>query len=93
MRDNLIVMAMGIKDEQIIPDFALDAGSTGCGELSMLIFERMKTLQPGQTLEVVTYDLAAEVDIPAWCRSTGNLLLSHSTGPFPQRFFIQKKPS
>jgi tRNA 2-thiouridine synthesizing protein A len=71
-------------------DVTLDAGETGCGELTLLIFQTMKTLFPGQVLEVMAYDLAAETDIPAWCRMTGNLLLVQNTESQPKRFLIQK---
>jgi tRNA 2-thiouridine synthesizing protein A len=71
-------------------DMTLDAGETGCGELTLLIFQTMKTLCSGQTLEVIAYDLAAETDIPAWCRMTGNLLLAQNTQSQPKRFLIQK---
>ncbi|MBC8074813.1 MAG: sulfurtransferase TusA family protein [Chloroflexales bacterium] len=73
------------------PDAILDAGEAGCGELTMLIFQTMKTLTPGQTLDVRAYDLAAAMDIPAWCRSTGNHLLGVDTTAHPQRFLIQKQ--
>jgi len=73
------------------PDAQLDAGESGCGELVMLIFQKMKTLEPGQTLEVLAYDAAAEVDIPAWCRTTGNALLEQTVDTRPKRFLIQKK--
>jgi tRNA 2-thiouridine synthesizing protein A len=74
----------------MLPDVTLDAGATGCGELTLLIFQAIKTLAPGQTLEVLAYDLAAEVDIPAWCRSTGNVLLGSDLDTRPKRFLIQK---
>ena len=69
----------------------LDAGETGCGELVMLIFQTMKKLEPGQTLEVLAYDPAAETDIPAWCRSTGHALLAQNLETYPKSFLIQKK--
>jgi len=72
-------------------DARLDAGETGCGELMMLIFQAMKTLKPGQTLEVLAYDLAAETDIPAWCRSTGHSLLTKNIETYPKSFLIQKR--
>ena len=74
----------------MLPDVTLDAGATGCGELTLLIFQAMKALAPGQTLEVLAYDLAAEVDIPAWCRSTRNVLLASDLDTRPKRFLIQK---
>lgn len=73
------------------PDVLLDAGATGCGELTLLIFQTMKKLAPGQTLEVRAYDLAAAVDIPAWCRSTGNVCVAAAIDVHPQRFVIQKR--
>lgn len=74
-----------------MPDVQLDAGETGCGELVMLIFQAMKQLEPGQTLEVLAHDLAAETDIPAWCRSTGHSLLTQNLETYPKSFLIQKR--
>lgn len=71
-------------------DAKLDAGETGCGELVMLMFQAMKKLETGQTLEVLAYDLAAETDIPAWCRSAGHSLLAQNLETYPKRFLIQK---
>jgi tRNA 2-thiouridine synthesizing protein A len=68
----------------------LDAGQTGCGELVMLIFQRMKTLGPGERLTVLAYDAAAEVDIPAWCRTTGQRLVQTDLSGRPKRFVIEK---
>ena len=73
------------------PDRTLDAGETGCGELTLLIFQAIKPLTSGQTLEVFAYDLAAGMDIPAWCRSTGHLLVAMDTQAHPKRFLIQKR--
>ena len=72
-------------------DRTLDAGETGCGELTLLIFQTIKPLAPGQTLEVYAYDLAAAMDIPAWCRSTGHLLVEVDADTYPKRFLIQKR--
>lgn len=74
------------------PDHILDVGETACGELIMLIFAKIKTLAPGQTLEVVSHDPGALQDIPAWCRQTGNPLIWVSEDR-PKRFVIQKKES
>jgi len=71
-------------------DVQLDAGETGCGELIMLIFQTMKPMAPGEVLEVLAYDQAADIDIMAWCRMTGNVLISQNREERPQRFFIQK---
>lgn len=75
------------------PDAVLDVGETGCGDLILLIFQTMKTLAVGQRLAVVAYDRGAPEDIPAWCRQTGNSLLSSeaSQNGLPARFIIQKR--
>jgi len=73
------------------PDAVLDAGATGCGELALLIVQAIRPLAPGQILEVRAYDLAAEMDIPAWCRSTGHLLALMDGSAWPKRFVIQKR--
>ena len=69
----------------------LDAGSTACGDLILLIFLRMKQMQPGQALQVLAHDEGADLDIPAWCRSTGNVLLEANTVIMPKIFVIEKK--
>lgn len=76
----------------MVPDTTLDAGEAGCGELTMLIARAVRSLAPGQTVEVAAYDLAAAVDIPAWCRSTGHTLVGATLDTHPQRFVIRKRP-
>lgn len=76
-----------------MPHFTLDAGETGCGELVLLIFQKMKTLAPGQTLLVLARDAAADVDIPAWCRTTGHELVAHTPDSLPKQFVIRKASS
>ena len=77
--------------EAMPADHVLDAGQAGCGDLVMLIFQEMKKLAPGETLRVGAYDAAAEVDVAAWCRSTGNALLARDTTRQPKQFLIQKR--
>ena len=72
-------------------DHVLDAGQAGCGDLVMLIFQEMKKVAPGETLLVAAYDAAAEVDVPAWCRTTGHALLAQDTTQQPKQFLIQKR--
>lgn len=73
-----------------VSDRILDAGPLGCGDLILLIFQTMKALVPGETLRVLAHDDGAEADIPAWCRSTGNLLVVVDTRARPKVFVIQK---
>jgi len=77
--------------EFMTPDALVDAGESGCGELVMLMAQHMKALPPNAVLEVRAYDLAAAVDIAAWCRMTGNRLLEQNLNTKPNRFLIQKR--
>ena len=74
-------------------DEVLNAGETHCGELIMLIFQRMKTLDTGKVLQVAAYDPGAAVDIAAWCRMTHNALLHVEPCGSITRFFIRKGES
>lgn len=71
-------------------DRVIDLGEQGCGQLAMEIMLGMRTLTPGQTLQVIAYDPAAAVDIAAWCRMTGNTLLQPHLEAPQHHFFIQK---
>jgi len=53
-----------------------EAGELGCGQLASELRRRMDGLNPGESLEVVTHDAGAAVDLPAWCRMTGHTLVS-----------------
>lgn len=72
-------------------DAVLDAGKSGCGELLMLIFQKMSTLAVGQTLLVCAYDDVADIDISAWCRMTGNPMLARDLNANPKLFLIRKQ--
>ena len=70
-------------------DDVWDAGDMGCGELVFLLAQRTRAQGPGKVLELVATDLGAPHDIPAWCRLTGNALLTAN----PPRYFIRSKES
>ena len=83
------IMTMNVEADQI-----LDAGQAGCGELLVLIYEAMKTLPPGQILDVIGYDTGAREDIPAWCRMTQNPLIGAELSENrlkPDHYYIQKE--
>ncbi len=69
------------------PDLVVDSGLLGCGELLVLLHQRMRSLGPGQVMEVVTYDPGAHEDLPAWCRLTGHTMLAEQD----THFFIRKR--
>ena len=52
-----------------------DAGDMGCGEVIILLRQRMQKLKPYEVLRLTARDLGAPQDLPAWCRMTGRRLL------------------
>ncbi len=69
-------------------DAFYDSGSKGCGEGPLdEIAGRLRRMQPGQTLEVRATDPSVGVDLPAWCRMTGNALVIQQD----DRYLIQRK--
>ena len=59
------------------PDASFDGGDLDCGNgLLLLIRGHMDPLVRGQVLEVRSTDTSVEQDLPAWCRLTGNELVS-----------------
>lgn len=53
-----------------------DAGDIGCSRLLVELAKRVKGLEPGGTIEIIARDPGAPIDVPTWCRMTGNTLVS-----------------
>ncbi len=53
-----------------------DAGDLGCGDLVLELRMRLQAMDAGEVLRLTARDPAAPEDIPAWCRLTGNALVS-----------------
>jgi TusA-related sulfurtransferase len=68
-------------------DAEWDGGELSCGELVLALRQRMQRMPPGGVLKVVVRDPAAPIDLPAWCRVTGNRLVAMS---HPE-YFIERK--
>jgi len=58
-----------------LPATEWDAGDLACGDLVMELRSRLRRLPPGTAIRVTASDPAAPLDLPAWCRLTGNHLL------------------
>ncbi|WHY83763.1 sulfurtransferase TusA family protein [Siminovitchia fortis] len=67
-----------------------DAGPTGCGELIMNLFIKMKKMDKDQVIEVKSYDPGAREDIPAWCRLQGHTLLKRLDQGKNSVYYIRK---
>lgn len=59
------------------PDVSFDGGDLDCGGgLLLLIRRHIDPMPRGGLLEILSTDGSVEADLPAWCRLTGNELLS-----------------
>lgn len=58
-------------------DASFDGGDLDCGNgLLLLIRQYMDPLERGQRLEFRSTEISVDEDFPAWCRMTGNELVS-----------------
>ena len=55
-----------------------EAGDTGCGQLIVGLKRQIGLLGTGELLRVTALDAGAPVDLPAWCRMTGHVLIRSS---------------
>jgi 5-methyltetrahydropteroyltriglutamate--homocysteine methyltransferase len=59
------------------PDAGFDGGDLDCGSgLLLLIRKHIDPLARGQLLEIRSTEISVDEDLPAWCRLTGNELVS-----------------
>jgi tRNA 2-thiouridine synthesizing protein A len=59
----------------------VDGGDRACGELLLVLRERIATLRVGSRLRLVATDPAAVIDLPAWCHLTGHRYLGAGLEP------------
>jgi tRNA 2-thiouridine synthesizing protein A len=78
-------------DEPTQADALLYGEDASCANLTPLIKARLRQLESGQVLEVVTDEPTAETDITAWCGLTGHALLAVREEAGTRRFTIRKK--
>ena len=70
------------------PDVSFDGGDMDCGNGLLLHIRRhLDPLAPGGLLEIRSTEPSVELDLPAWCRLTGNELVSW-TRVLPRRSFL-----
>lgn len=53
-----------------------DAGDAGCGRLIVALQQQLMSVPSGELLEVVARNAGAPLDVPSWCRVTGNQLVA-----------------
>lgn len=80
---------MDIKN--VKPDEILDCVGLACPMPIFKASSKIKEMQPGQVLEVQSDDDGIEMDMPAWCRRTGNEYLGQIKESGEYRVFVRKK--
>jgi 5-methyltetrahydropteroyltriglutamate--homocysteine methyltransferase len=73
------------------PDAGFDGGDLDCGSgLLLLIRQHIDPLPPGKLLEIRSTDTSVEEDLPAWCRLTGNPLVSWTRRGKDRSYLVRK---
>src|SRR4029453_4428989 len=74
-------------------DVSFDGGDLDCGTgLLLLIRQHLDPLLLGQLLEFRSVEISVEEDFPAWCRLTGNELVSFTKSGRQRSFLVCKGP-
>lgn len=77
--------------EALEPTLEVDALGTFCPEPVIRTQDRIREIDPGQILLLLADDSGVEVDIPAWCISTGNEYLGLLAGDDVYRVYVRRK--
>jgi 5-methyltetrahydropteroyltriglutamate--homocysteine methyltransferase len=79
-------------DKKVLtPSASFDGGGLDCGSgLLLLIRQHIDPLRDGQLLEIASSEASVCEDLPAWCRMTGNELVSEDRGEGRYRFLVAK---
>jgi tRNA 2-thiouridine synthesizing protein A len=73
-------------------DIQLDAIGQDCATLTPIVAARMRQLQTGQVLEVVSDDPTSRSGLAAWSRLTGNALIaSRDAGSGQTHYYLRRK--
>jgi 5-methyltetrahydropteroyltriglutamate--homocysteine methyltransferase len=74
-------------------DARFDGGDLDCGNgLLLLIRQHLDPLERGQLLEFTSTEMSVDEDFPAWCRLTGNELVSVTRHDRQRSFLVCKGP-
>lgn len=74
----------------VIPDKTLDCLGLYCPMPILKTRDAMKTLVPGQVLEMTSDDPASEADMKSWVERTGHQLVEIEQRGSVYRFFVRK---
>ena len=72
-------------------DVSFDGGEMDCGNgLLLLIRQHIDPLPRGGLLEILSTEISVKEDLPAWCRLTGNELVSVTQDGRSQSYLVCK---
>jgi tRNA 2-thiouridine synthesizing protein A len=80
-----------VEATRVRPDERLDTVGLYCPIPIIKTQTRMRTMAPEQVLEVLSDDRVILIDMPAWCRSTGNEYLGHYEDDGEIHLLVRKK--
>jgi len=72
-------------------DATLDALGQSCPMPIVMLAKKVKELKSGQVLELLSDDIGAKEDVPAWCSRTGNLLIGSEQEGKIFKFYVKVK--
>lgn len=73
------------------PTRTIDTSGQCCPVPMIETNRAVKTMQPGEVLEVISTDVGSRMDIPAWCERTGHVLLRVEKEGRTYRYFVRKR--
>ncbi|CAJ0992445.1 sulfurtransferase TusA [Pantoea sp. Nvir] len=71
-------------------NYKLDASGLRCPEPVMMVRQKIRNMQVGETLLVITDDPATTRDIPSFCRFMEHGLLAQQIETLPYHYLIHK---
>jgi tRNA 2-thiouridine synthesizing protein A len=77
--------------EQKKPDKTVNTSGQSCPIPIVECNRAIKTMQPGQVLELISTDIGSRMDISAWCQRTGHELVHIEDDGKIFRFYVRKR--
>jgi len=78
-------------DDSSKPARTIDTSGQCCPVPMVETNRAIKTLQPGDILEVIATDIGSKMDIPAWCGRTGHELVRMEEEGKTFRYYVRKR--
>ena len=80
-----------MKVQDIKPARTVDTSGYNCPVPIVEANRAIKSLQPGEVMELISTDIGSHMDISAWCERTGHQLLKMEEQGKTFRYFVRKR--